>query len=854
MAEQKTWTEANEQEYYRLLLEEDYDRCEKSLSNFVQAAWHTIEPGTQYNHNWHIDLICEYLTAVYLKQIKRLIINIPYRYSKSILASVMFPSWVWLKEPASRWIFASYAQDLSTELSLKRRRVIQSEWYQARWADRYKIVTDQNIKTWFTNNKEGAMLASSVGGSITGRGGNCLDGGTLIKTITGNKEIKKLKKGDLVLTQGEGLCYNKVVATKKSTTDTIYEITIGKNIIRSTGQHRFFIPNKGYIKAENLRPGDKVISVEQILPKMWERKSRQGTILQNMLFSNEESRHFSYLRLLCQRFLQKGIRYKESQKAWTQRFILFFGLFSKTSCYKKQQKMYYLWKTSRRKTQKILFNCLQRDNQKNKRSSIKATKEIVSYLFSNLSTIFFSKTILFSQLCQQGTLNKNERAEQFILQGWNKLFKMVSRNERNYFTKRWAKLCSMWGNKKVGDPSFKREGGRQYNGEFSSDVSTLPYNPSQIEEQSISNIERISVNEYPVYDIQVDKTSNFFANEILVHNCLIGDDLLKAEEAFSKVKRDAANLWFDQTFSTRLNDRKKDAIIIIQHRLHKEDTTGHLLKKKAQEYQYEVLSLPLIAKRRTVITYPVSKKQIIREENDLLWPEMDSQEEIADKKESLGSFGFSAQCQQDPEELGGEMIKRHWWQYYRELPNYSLKFQSLDTALETKDDNAYSVCLTVVECGNGWYITDVWRYKVESPELKRAVKQLYNKELPDEVLIEKKASGHGLIQELRRETRMPVKGIEVDKDKVSRVNAVIPTIEAGKVFLPEDASWVIDFVDELAVFPHGAYNDQVDALTQLLIYRKKATIDEPGSFGNPDRGTQAGGSGRLFQAGGGRLF
>jgi Uncharacterized protein conserved in bacteria len=148
--------------------------AERKLADFIRQAWHVIEPATPYLHNWHIDLICEYLEAVSAGQITRLIINIPPRYMKSIAVSVMWPVWEWIRHPETRWIFASYSQSLSTKHSVDRRTIIQSDWYQSRWGDRFKLVEDHNLKTEFLNDKRGHMIATSVGGTSTGKGGNRL--------------------------------------------------------------------------------------------------------------------------------------------------------------------------------------------------------------------------------------------------------------------------------------------------------------------------------------------------------------------------------------------------------------------------------------------------------------------------------------------------------------------------------------------------------------------------------------------------------------------------------------------------------------------------------------------------------
>lgn len=131
-----------------------------------------MEPATPYVHGWHIDAICEHLEAVTRHEIRNLIINIPPRHMKSLAVSVFWPMWVWASAPATRWLFASYAESLAIRDSLKCRRLIQSPWYQEHFGDVFKLAGDQNQKTRFENDKTGYRVAVGVGGSATGEGGD----------------------------------------------------------------------------------------------------------------------------------------------------------------------------------------------------------------------------------------------------------------------------------------------------------------------------------------------------------------------------------------------------------------------------------------------------------------------------------------------------------------------------------------------------------------------------------------------------------------------------------------------------------------------------------------------------------
>lgn len=146
--------------------------AERSLAEFAKQAWVIMEPGRPLVWGWHFDVICDHLQACYTGEIRKLLINIPPRFAKSLFACVFFFAWVWLLDPTKRFMFASYSNVFSKRDSIRSRRLIQSAWYQRRWGSRFKLSEDQNEKMRFENDKGGFRLATSVQGSSTGDGGD----------------------------------------------------------------------------------------------------------------------------------------------------------------------------------------------------------------------------------------------------------------------------------------------------------------------------------------------------------------------------------------------------------------------------------------------------------------------------------------------------------------------------------------------------------------------------------------------------------------------------------------------------------------------------------------------------------
>jgi len=152
----------------------DAEIMTRDFRQFIAGAWHVVEPGKEYAPNWHIDAIAEHLMYVSLGDIDDLVINIPPRHTKSLTCAVFWPAWEWTWMPSSQWMFATYAAPLTLRDSVKCRRLILSPWYQARFGQRFHITSDQNQKGRFENNHNGYRLATSVGGTATGEGGDRL--------------------------------------------------------------------------------------------------------------------------------------------------------------------------------------------------------------------------------------------------------------------------------------------------------------------------------------------------------------------------------------------------------------------------------------------------------------------------------------------------------------------------------------------------------------------------------------------------------------------------------------------------------------------------------------------------------
>lgn len=451
-----------------------------TLSEYIRQAWPILEPANPLASGWHIDLLSEYLTLVSEGKILRLLINMPPRNAKSNVGTILFPTWVWTRKPSMRFVFCSYSASLSVKHSVDRRRVIESKWYQDNWGGVVRLSADQNQKNEYENNARGHMIATSVGGTITGKGG----------------------------------------------------------------------------------------------------------------------------------------------------------------------------------------------------------------------------------------------------------------------------------------------------------------------------------------DINIE------------------DDMLNPKDADSEAERRKSLIMHKDVLSTRLNDPKTGARILIEQRTHDKDVSGYVIK---EEGGWVRVSLPLVAERKTIIDFPVSKKRIVREPGDLLNPQRQGKRECDDLKKAMGSRSYNAQCQQNPTSEAGNILKRHWWKFwYQDVKGFDLDFMSWDMTFKETKSGSYVV-------GQFWkrrkarkYLVDQIRGRWDFPEAVAAFKNFCAKHPSvNAKLVEDKANGPAIISHLQSEISgiIPVTPLG---SKAARAQAAAVEAEAGNIFLPDPTQfhWVADLIEECAAFKgaSGEINDQVDALTQAVNWTQQLDI------------------------------
>lgn len=299
---------------------------------------------------------------------------------------------------------------------------------------------------------------------------------------------------------------------------------------------------------------------------------------------------------------------------------------------------------------------------------------------------------------------------------------------------------------------------------------------------------------------------------------VILDDFINPQQAESEAEREKAHNAFDTTFSSRLNDKKKGAFVVVAQRTHEEDLSGHLLKKGG----WFNLELPAIAPKKTIIEFPLSKRKVVREPGDLLNPIREGKAELDQQRRDSGSRTFEAQWQQNPSSEHGNLFKRHWWRFYQGSPadmvqRMQIFIQTWDLAVKDTDQGSFVAGLVMGRAGANVYLFDSFHERVDFPHTIKAITAMCEKwPRTSHRLVEDKANGPAAIAQLKSKIAGLIP-VQATGAKEVRMVAATGPVESGNVYLPDPTRfpWVEEFIEECAHAP-AKPNDWPDAFSQGL--------------------------------------
>lgn len=722
-----------------------------------------------------------------------MVVNEPPRHGKSRTAGLLV-EWVLGNDQSQKIMTGSYNETLSTMFSKNVRNDIMEEK-----ADQNRIVFSDIFPDVRIKRGDGAMnlwsleggynnyLATSPTGTATGFGATCFPQGVKVFSDIGIIDISKMyndKNCIRILSynhKNDILRYNRVIAKRRLISSEFVEVTTSTGRkIKSTTDHRYYTREYGYLAARELKRGYTVKTAEIQGNMCSMRTTQKGNrkTLQGMLRQEQDCKNRFNLFTLWKRISGIEISIQKSSEERLRGVVLFKRVFLQSKCRKTEiSQMPNLWGMCT-KRKKVLFGCLQKNWIKKSKG---LRKSYLSRLWNRFSTKVTPNGVLLDGVQEQGTFTKNAGKWKFSLQIWLKLFKRIRQYKTFYKEKRQSRLSNLWRKGKIGseqtiwndyefeNTSQRRRYNKQYRREFNHSLPRMPYKITQ--DEKIIRVDYISEENY-VYDLQVERDSNFFANGVLVHNCLIIDDLIKnAEEANNELTKEKHWSWFTDTMLSRLEEGGK--IIIIMTRWASDDLAGRALDHfKESGARIRHISM-----------------KALQDDGTMLCDEVLSRKSYEAKIKAMGADIASANYQQEPIDLKGRLYTS-FKTYSGELPQFKEIRNYTDTA-DTGDDYLCSINYGVT-FSNEAYVLDVLYTKEPMEVTEPATAKMLLKDEVNTAKIESNNGGRGFARNVERILRdeldsnfTAIKWFTQSKNKQARIYSNSSWV-MQHIYFPED--------------------------------------------------------------------
>lgn len=705
------------------------------------------------------------------------------------------------------------------------------------------------------------MISRGYMSGITGNPAECFPAGTMIMTERGEMDIAEVANMPCpprVLSfnhEKHVMEWRPVIAAREVQSSEYTEITTtGGRRIRSTGNHPYYTTKRGYQQAVFLVRGDTLVSIGDIgVSTLRGEEGQRESCLSTMLSENEKDRCRGLLRNLWERCAQVARGVRKGYSEWNNCDVLLSKVHGDRICGSIWSKVsgmwrpYYAWARK-----KVLLNCVSRG-----RAHKQEARKDMCCLRPGVSAKVFENSLLQQGLCKSGALCADDRCGELPLQGWKKLRALVFKNARDHSGKRPELLCLLrrTGSQNrdclEGHPSGKKQScytscGRRPNQQPirkpDNDVLEMSYYTSQIGNDTVSSVAVMGGACDIVYDIQVEGNSNFFAEGVLVHNCIIIDDPIKnKQEADSETDREKK--WEEYLGSIRTRLHAQGYIILILTRWHEDDIAGRIIERES--LPVEVIRLPCEAEEGDVLGRAVGDPLFPEIGKDKAWLEEFKAAYINDPS-SGGLRSWNAMFQCRPSSLAGNIFQRDWWRFWvpegwnpkenlviiqmqdgtyrtvepivlprdmdRELQSWDLTFKDGDGV-----DNVAGGCWGLR--GASVFLLDTI-YKPMSFVQTLSAIEAFSAKWPKALIkyIEEKANGSAVFSMLHQKLRGIVM-VEPKGRKVERAAASSDLVYTGNVYLPHPKlyPWVNPYMDQLANFPNVPNDDYVDMTSQALL-------------------------------------
>ena len=765
-----------------------------------------------YSAGWVHDDICRRLERfsqeVAEKKSPRLMLLMPPRHGKSELASIRFPAWHLGHNPTHELINVGYNLELPMKFSRKVREVMREPHYKAIFPEAQLDPDSQSAEAWNTT-KGGGFTAAGVGGGITGKGAHCLPAGTQVLTTDGQVDIAhlyRLKSKPLVQTP---VGPRQILAmTRREASEGHYVLRFASGAtLQATGKHPLYLPDRGgYASVEELYGEAKsdgglgvrvvraVVPAPAVRPQQVDPAGVDGVLLQQGV--QPGAPRGEERQAVCDMRQAGGGGPQESQRE-----VL-------------QQGLHPIQEHPR-------------------------TEDLPGVL-RGVSAQVFTDGLLRGDLRKYGALDPYAWDGELKLQGRQFLQLVVQPSSQA----RAGEGCAVRGLRSDTEsplPSHRPRPEKQPGGESGHAVRDVSHRPPQVCYDALAVVEYICSGGVEVYDIQVEEAGCFFADSVLVGNCLIIDDPIKnQEEADSILVRDKLWDWYQSTAYTRL--APGGGVLVIETWWNDDDLAGRLQQAMSAEDeadQFEIIRYPALSEHweyRNELTQEILRldaeiaaldphQTLLRPKDFCLHEERYPTEALKRIRANLQPRIWSALYQQNPVPDEGMYFKKEYFRYQKTLPspNNLRIYTAWDFAIGEKQQNDWTVGATVLQDETDTiYVLEIFRMKGDSFQIVEAMLDVALRwgSIPTTGYLVGAEDGQiwraiePLLKKRMGERRQypPYEVMRPMTDKLARARPLQGRMQQGRVVFPEGASWLSQAEQELLRFPAGAHDDVVDAL------------------------------------------
>lgn len=765
-----------------------------------------------YSAGWVHDDICRRLER-FSREITegkspRLMILVPPRHGKSELASIRFPAWHLGHNPTHEIINVGYNLELPMRFSRKVREVMRDPHYKAIFPDAQLDPDSQSAEAWNTT-KGGGFTAAGVGGGITGKGAHCLPAGTQVLTIDGQVDIAhlyRLKSKPLVQTP---VGPRQILAmTRREASEGHYVLRFASGAtLQATGRHPLYLPDRGgYASVEEL---------------YGEAKSDGGL----------------GVRVVRAAVPAPAVRPQQVDPVGVDGVLLQQGVQSGAPRGEERQTVRDMRQAGGGGPQEPQRDVLQQGLhpiQENPRA------EDLPGVLRGVSAQVFTDGLLRGDLRKYGALDPYAWDGELELQGRQFLQLVVQPSSQA----RAGEGCAVRGLRSDTEsplPSHRPRPEKQPGGESGHAVRDVSHRPPQVCYDTLAVVAYVCSGGVEVYDIQVEEAGCFFADSVLVGNCLIIDDPIKnQEEADSVLVRDKLWDWYQSTAYTRL--APGGGVLAIETWWNDDDLAGRLQQAMSSDPdadQFEIIRYPALSEHweyRNELTQEILRldaeiaalephQTLLRPKDTCLHEDRYPTEALKRIRANLQPRIWSALYQQNPVPDEGMYFKKEYFRYQKALPspNNLRIYTAWDFAIGEKQQNDWTVGATVLQDETDTlYVLEVFRMKGDSFQIVEAMLDAALRwgSIPTTGYLLGAEDGQiwRAIEPLfkkRMSERRQYPAYEVLRpmtDKMARARPLQGRMQQGRVVFPEGASWLSQAEQELLRFPAGAHDDVVDAL------------------------------------------